>query len=170
MCSSLPRPARGRPGRRRGAGLELALSCDLRIGADDARLCIPPARLGLVYRPEGIIKFINTVGVAHAKEMFFTARVYNAARSHEMGLLDYMLPKAELESFTYALAEEIAGNAPLSVQGMKKVINIALAHQTLDAEGRDAAKAISRHAAHSEDIKEGTRAFLEKRKPQFQGR
>lgn len=153
-----------------GGGLEIALGCDMRIAAEDARLCIPPAKLGLVYRPEGILKFINAIGVAHTREMFFTARVYDAARSYQMGLLDYVVPKGELESFTYSMAEEIAGNAPLAVQGMKKVINIALAHQALTAEGREEAKSVSRRAAHSEDIKEGTRAFMEKRKPQFQGR
>jgi enoyl-CoA hydratase/carnithine racemase len=153
-----------------GGGLEIALSCDMRIAADDARLCIPPARLGVVYRPEGILKFINAIGAAHTREMFFTARVYNAARSYEMGLLDYVVPKAELESFTYSLAGEITNNAPLSVKGIKRVINLALSHQALSAEAKEEAKAITRHAAHSEDVREGTRAFLEKRKPQFQGR
>lgn len=152
-----------------GGGLELALSCDLRIAAQDARLCIPPARLGLVYRPEGILKFVNAVGVAHTKEMFFTARVYDAARSYQMGLLDYVVPKAELESFAYGLAGEIANNAPLSVKGIKKVINIALGYQGMNSEAKAAAKAIIHHAAHSEDVKEGTRAFLEKRKAQFKG-
>ena len=153
-----------------GGGLEVALSCDMRIAAEDARLCIPPAKLGLVYRPEGIMKFINAVGAAHTREMFFTARVYDASRSYQMDLLDYVLPKAELESFTYTLAGEITQNAPLSVRGIKKVISISLSHQTLGKEARDVTKAIMRHAAQSEDIKEGTRAFLEKRKPQFQGR
>lgn len=153
-----------------GGGLELAVSCDLRIAADNAKLGITPAKLGLVYRPEGLVRFINTVGIGHTKELFFTGRIYDALRAKEMGLVDYVVPQRELSAFTYDLAAEIGANAPLSLSGIKGVINHALHFQRISEEDRAAVKELIRRAAQSEDLKEGQRAFLEKRKPLFQGR
>lgn len=152
-----------------GGGLELAVSCDLRIAADNAKLGITPAKLGLVYRPEGLVRFINTVGIGHTKELFFTGRIYDALRAKEMGLVDYVVPQQELSAFTYDLVSEISANAPLSLSGIKQVINHALHFQRMSEEDRAAVKELIRRAAQSEDLKEGQRAFLEKRKPVFKG-
>jgi len=152
-----------------GGGLELAVACDLRFASQDARLGITPAKLGLVYRPEGLLRFINILGVAYTKELFFTGRIIPASRALEMGLVNHVLPNEELAPFTYAFAEEVAQNAPLSVGGMKQVINHALNFQRLGEEDRAAVRELILRAAQSRDLQEGQRAFLEKRKPNFQG-
>ena len=102
-----------------GAGCELAMTCDIRIAGDHARFSVPPAKLGIVYRWRGILKFIDTLGPATAKEMFFTGRAYDASQAKEMGLVHYVLPRDRLPSFTYEMAREISENAPLSLRGLK---------------------------------------------------
>lgn len=75
-----------------GAGCELAVTCDIRIAAENIRMGMPPAKLGILYRPEGIMSFINVAGLANAKEIFFTGRAYEISRAKEMGLVHYVLP------------------------------------------------------------------------------
>ena len=106
-----------------GAGCELAVTCDIRIAADHARFSVPPAKLGIVYRWRGILKFIDIVGLATAKEMFFTGRVYEASQAKEMGLVHYVLPRDQLTAFTYGMAQEISENAPLSLRALKTIFN-----------------------------------------------
>ena len=153
-----------------GAGCELAAACDIRISLDSARLGMPPAKLGLVYMPAGLMRFINTVGIANTKEIFFTGRYFPASRAREMGLVHYVLPADQLEAFTAEMAEEIAGNAPLSLKGMKFIFRAGLKHQKIEAEDMKAIERIVAEAFNSEDLKEGQKAFAEKRKPVFQGR
>lgn len=153
-----------------GGALELAATCDLRLAAEDARLAITPARLGLVYHPQGLLRFINLVGVGYAKELFLTAGTVDAQRALAMGLVNFVVPKGELQAFTYRLASQIASNAPLSVRGIKQVMNLALRFQRLADDDTAEIRAIIQKAAHSNDLKEGRQAFLEKRKPQFQGK
>lgn len=153
-----------------GAGLELAMTCDMRIAADTARLGITPARLGVVYTAQGIRKFLDVIGTAATKELFYTARIVDADRAREMGLVDYVVPAADLEATVYGLAGEIAANAPLSVSGAKATISKLLASRPITAEDDAELRRLQAEAMASEDLKEGQRAFMEKRKPSFTGR
>jgi enoyl-CoA hydratase/carnithine racemase len=153
-----------------GAGLELAVTCDLRFASDNARLGITPAKLGVVYRPEGILKFLNIVGVSLTKELFYSGRLITAQRARERGLVDYVFPPSELERATYDLAREIAENAPLSVSGTKSTIARLFTYQKLSPEDRTELNKLQARAMSSEDLKEGQRAFMEKRQPKFTGR
>jgi len=153
-----------------GAGLELAVTCDLRLAADTARLGITPAKLGVVYHHPGILKFVNLVGVAQTKELFYTGRLITAQRAHDIGLVDHVLPAQELAKATYDLAREIAENAPLSVSGTKATIARLLSYQTLRPEDEAELRKLQAQAYASDDLKEGQRAFMEKRKPKFTGR
>ncbi len=153
-----------------GAGCELAVCCDIRIAADNIRIGMPPAKLGLVYPWSGLQRFIQVIGLKSTKEMFFTGRAYEGVRLKEIGLVDYMIPGNKLESFAGRMAEEIAANAPLALKGTKRVLNLLLGAPLLDKRSLTEAESISQTSFHSEDLKEGQRAFLEKRKPLFKGR
>jgi enoyl-CoA hydratase/carnithine racemase len=153
-----------------GAGLELAVTCDLRLAADTARLGITPAKLGVVYHHPGILRFVNLVGVAQTKELFYTGRLITAQRAEHIGLVDHVLPAQELAKATYDLAREIAENAPLSVSGTKATISKLLNYQTLGPEDETELRKLQAQAYASDDLKEGQRAFMEKRKPRFTGR
>jgi enoyl-CoA hydratase/carnithine racemase len=131
---------------------------------------MPPAKLGLVYMPAGLLRFINVVGLANAKEIFFTGRYYPATRAKEMGLVHYVLPDDRLVSFTEEMAQEISGNAPLSLKGMKTIFNALLRYQKIDGEDMQAIQMIVAQSFNSEDLREGQNAFLGKRKPVFKGK
>lgn len=152
-----------------GAGCEMAICCDICIGAEDIRMGMPPAKLGLVYPWSGLQRFIQTIGLRSTRELFFSGRFYEGTRLKEFGLVDYLVPRKELERNTYGLAEEVAGNAPLALKGTKRIINILLQSSRMDHENQIEAESIIEAAFNSEDLKEGQSAFLEKRKPQFKG-
>ena len=153
-----------------GGALNLALCCDIRIGADDIAVGMPAARLGVVYPCDGIAQFVQVLGLGRAREVFFAARTYRGAEVQAMGLVDHLVPRSELQATTYALAEEIAGNAPLALKGIKRTLNLIEAAAPLGAEARRESEALMAAAFQSEDIKEGQLAFIEKRKPYFVGR
>jgi enoyl-CoA hydratase/carnithine racemase len=153
-----------------GLGCELAMCCDIRIGAENIRMGMPPAKLGLVYPWTGLQRFIQRIGLQRTKEIFFTGRTYAGKRIKELGLVDYLVTGGELEEFTCALAEEIAGNAPLALKGIKKVINLLMQSNRLDESQAREAQAIFSATLLSEDMQEGQAAFLEKRKPRFKGK
>ncbi len=152
-----------------GAGLELAMTCDLRLAADTARLGITPAKLGVVYRYAGIQKFIAQVGPAQTKELFYTGRIIDAQRAREIGLVSQVFPAAELQAKTYQLAGEIADNAPLSLSGTKTIITRLLKCPTPSPEDAAEMEELMARSMQSDDLKEGRRAFMEKRKPKFVG-
>ena len=153
-----------------GAGCEMAITCDIRIAAEGARLSMPPSKLGVIYHWSGIMRFINVVGLANAKEMFFTGRAYEASRAQEMGLVNYVVPADRLSSFTHEMAQEISENAPLSLRGLKAIFNKCFQYQKIDPQYAQEMEDIRDQAFNSEDLKEGQRAFQEKRKPVFKGR
>ena len=151
-----------------GGGLALAACADLRVAADDARLALPPARLGLGYAYSGVERIVSLVGPAAASEIIFTARQYTASEALQIGLVNQVVPKADLESFTRRYAEGIAGNAPLTIRAAKRAIAETQRDPTI--RDLDAVKRLVGDCFASADYAEGVRAFLEKRRPQFRGR
>jgi len=151
-----------------GGGCVIAMACDLRIGAANARFGIPAAKLGLPYSREAARYLVSAVGPAHAKLLLFTGRVIDASEAKGMGLLNMVVPEESLEQTTYEIARTIASNAPLSVQACKLIINSCL----LDPEERNLGELEEaiRRCFDSKDYKEGVRAFMEKRAPRFEGR
>ena len=151
-----------------GAGCELAASCDFRVGAEDALFCMPPARLGVIYAPEGLYRLMALVGRSRAKMMFLTGRRVAASQALAWGLLDELHSLTEAEAAALRLCEELAQNAPLAVQGMKRSFTL-LAQPSLSPGERQEIHALRRAAYQSLDVEEGFKAFLEKRSPRFQG-
>jgi len=150
-----------------GGGVGLALCCDMRICSDNSKFGVPAAKLGLGYGYKGIKKLVDVVGPSYAKEIFFTARQFTAAEAHGMGLVNRVVPEAELESYVKDYAETISTNAPLTVDSVKYIVSQVLA----DESKRDLQKCADLVNAcfASRDYTEGRTAFMEKRKPQFTG-
>ncbi len=152
-----------------GGALHLALCCDLRIAADHVSMCMPPARLGVVYGAEGLLQFIQVLGSARAREMFFTGRTYRGQPLHALGIVDHWVSADQLAAQTFAMAGEISRNAPLALRGIKRIMNLVEA-PALSAEVRAEAARLVAEAFASSDLKEGQAAFLEKRAPRFTGK
>src|SRR5919109_600647 len=147
-----------------GGGLELALSCDLRVCSADARLGMPPARLGLIYSHTGLRKFLDALGAPRTRELFFTARNIGAHEALGWGLVGEVVPADELAARSVELAAEIAANAPLSLRGNKRVIRELLAAEgELEPAVERELVALREACFRSEDFREGVRAFAEKR-------
>lgn len=152
-----------------GAGCELAICCDIRIGATDIRVGMPPAKLGIVYPWTGLERFIRTIGLSTTKEMFFTGASFQGPVLREMGLVNRLVPREELASLTRDTAEKIAGNAPLALKGTKKVLNLLAGAARLNMEEISTAEEAIATAMASNDLVEGQGAFMEKREPRFVG-
>ena len=153
-----------------GAGLELAVTCDLRICADTTKIGVPPAKLGLVYSYSGTKKFLNLIGTAYTKELFLIGNSIGAARAEKMGLVNYVVSEDRIEEFTNKLAAEISSNAPLSLSTMKQLIHIWQRNQSITREDEKLIKSLFQKVQESEDYREGQKAFEEKRKPIFKGK
>jgi len=151
-----------------GGGCTLAAGCDVRIAAASARFGMPPAKLGLVYSASELRPFVDLIGLARTKWMFASGRLIGAQRAFEYGLVDEVVPDEELEAHVSALAEEIAANAPLSVQGTKAILR-EMAAPTPAAGAAERIAATVQRVNTSADLAEGMRAFLEKRSPVFRG-
>ena len=154
-----------------GGGLELALACDLRVAAEGVKLGMPPAKLGLVYSHTGLRRFIDAVGAPRTRELFLLGRNVEADTALTWGLVNRVAPEAELEQVALELAVEMAANAPLAQRGNKRVIGELLsAGAQLDPELEKLLIELRRASFSSEDMREGVRAFGERRAPRWQGR
>jgi enoyl-CoA hydratase/carnithine racemase len=154
-----------------GGGLELALSCDLRIAAGTIALGMPPAKLGLVYSHTGIRKFIDTIGAPRTRELFLLGRRVDVRTARVWGLVNAIAEPGRLTEEAIEMAMELAGNAPLAQRGNKRVIRAVLdAEAALDPEIERELIELRQACFASEDFREGVRAFAEKRPPHWQGR
>jgi enoyl-CoA hydratase/carnithine racemase len=153
-----------------GGGLELAISCDIRVAARGIRIAMPPAKLGLVYSHTGLRKFLELCGPANTAELIYIGRHVEAERARAMGLVNHVVEPAELEQRVTLMASVIAANAPLALSGNKVLralrANAAALPDHVERELIELRDACFR----SEDFREGVRAFSEKRQPQWRGR
>ena len=149
-------------------GLELALHCDLRIASDNARLGMTLGRVGLMVPYDFTRKLIEVCGSANTAWILYTADLIEAARGRDMNMVHEVVPDSKLSEVATALAEKVAGNAPLSLRAMKATVRRCMS-AAFDAWHDDMLK-MARDVRQSEDAKEGVRAFLEKRRPVWQAR
>ncbi len=151
-----------------GGGVGLALCCDLRICSDDSRFAVPAAKLGLGYAYHGLKKLVDVVGPSFAKEIFYTARQFDAEEARAMGLVNRVVKADELEAYVKKYADTIGENAPMTIATTKFIIGEVVK----DESKRDLAKcaAMVKKCFESDDYTEGRRAFMEKRTPVFTGR
>jgi len=150
-----------------GGGLGVAMCCDLRIAATDSRFAVPAAKLGLGYKIKGLKILVDQIGPAAAKEIFFTARQFDAQEAYDMGLVNRILPPGEVAAYVDDYAKTIAGNAPLTVLAAKTVVNEIF--KDTDARDLDLCQKVVDDCFGSDDYQEGRKAFMEKRKPVFKG-
>jgi enoyl-CoA hydratase/carnithine racemase len=153
-----------------GGGLELTLTCDLRICAHGALLGMPPAKLGLIYGHTGLRRFIDAIGVPRTKELFLTGRNLPAERAEEIGLVHEVVDDERLEGAAVELAAEVAANAPLSMRGNKHAIDTLNSYPRLTEQQERELIELRESCFRSEDFREGISSFAEKRKPVWRGR
>jgi enoyl-CoA hydratase/carnithine racemase len=151
-----------------GGGLGLAAACDVRIAAEDAVFRMPAARLGLGYNFTGITRFVQLLGQANTADIFFSARKFGAADALSMGFVNRVVPVADLDREVDAYCELLVENAPLTIAAAK----FAIRQTGLDSGARDLEQAarMIETCFNSEDYREGRKAFMEKRKPNFSGK
>jgi len=155
-----------------GGGFELAATCDLRVAREDVLLGMPPAKLGVVYPEGGLRRFLALVGSARTRELFFAGRPIRAEVALAWGLVNRLVQAEGAEAAALALAEEIALNAPLAVQGMKRILRLLEGTHVrgLAPDERSEIGDLRRRAFESDDLREGRLAFQERRPPRFAGR
>jgi len=151
-----------------GGGVGIVVCCDLRVCNETARFGVPAAKLGLGYGLVSIRRLMSLVGPQFVNEMLFTARQFDANEAREMRLVNRVIADPEIENYVRTLAETIAGNAPLTLRSVKAIVSELLR----DESQRDAAEcdALVRACFESHDYQEGRHAFMEKRKPIFEGK
>jgi enoyl-CoA hydratase len=151
-----------------GGAMAVAMACDLRFAAEGSKFGIPASRLGIVYGADSVGQLVDLVGPAYAKDILYSARTVDDREALAIGFIQRLLPPDELERATYDYLHTVAANAPLSVRGAKATVEAYLLGLT--EERRATLRDLSTEASESKDYKEGTRAFLDKRAPRFQGR
>jgi enoyl-CoA hydratase len=146
-----------------GGSTDLALACDFRIGVDTGEMFMPAARLGLHYYKSGIARYVSRLGADNARKLFLTAQKISAPEMLRIGYLTAMVPVDTLDEEVDRLAQLLAGNAPVAMAGMKRTIN-EIARGKLDEAAADQR---ARDSMRGAEIKEGVKAFAEKRPPKF---
>lgn len=158
------------PGHTIGGGLELALSCDMRVAQNGIKLGMPPAKLGLVYSHTGLRRFVDAIGAARTRELFLLGRYVDAPTALSWGLVNRVAESEQLEAVGLDIAAELAGNAPLSQRGNKRVIaELLSAEGTLGPDVEAELIELRRASFASRDLREGMRAFAERRPPRWLG-
>ncbi len=152
-----------------GAGGELAARCDFRVSNGTGQYGMPPAKLGLCYHQDGIRKFVELLGPAAAKELFFTAESVSMQRAEELGLVTHLVTEG-FEEFVLDLARKIARSAPLAVRNMKRTFYLLATDPPLSEAALDELQKLRRECLLSGDLLEGQAAFLQKRAPKFRGK
>ncbi len=151
-----------------GGGVNVAMSCDIRIASSDAVFSIPAARLGLGYRYSAMKNLVDLVGPGVAKDLFFTARRISAAEAREVGLISRVSAPEQLPALLAEYTQALAANAPLTVRAGKAIVaEILKPSPEVDF---DKCKQLIQGCFQSEDYAEGRKAFMEKRKPVFRGK
>jgi enoyl-CoA hydratase/carnithine racemase len=150
-----------------GGGLGLAICCDIRIADEHSRFAVPAAKLGLGYEYPGLKRLADVVGISFAKEIFFTARQFDVEEARLMGLVNRVVPAAEIEFYVKSYADTIANNAPLTIQGVKFTLGEVVKDESKRNLGHS--YELVRQCFASNDYHEGRKAFMEKRKPFFTG-
>ena len=150
-----------------GGGVGLAVCCDLRICSDNSRFAVPAAKLGLGYGYSGLKRLVDIVGASFAKEIFYTARQFDAHEAYAMGLVNRVVPAGELEAYVKSITDMISANAPLTIKAVKFTVGEMLK----DESKRNLARSVElvEQCFASRDYTEGRTAFMEKRKPVFTG-
>jgi enoyl-CoA hydratase/carnithine racemase len=151
-----------------GGGVQVALSCDIRIAARGTRFGIPAARLGLAYPLDGVMALTQIVGPANAREILMSARLFDAEEAWSMGLIHKLVALEELEGFVRKYAAQMSHNAPLTMAAAKACIREAL--KDPEQRNQKLVEEMVGRCFNSEDYREGLRAFAQKRRPQFSGR
>src|SRR5437016_7087689 len=151
-----------------GGAMAVAMACDLRFAAEGAKFGIPAARLSIIYGLDPVHQLVDLVGPAYAKDILYSARTVDAEEALRIGFVQRLVPAAELETYTYDYLKKVAANAPLSVRGTKAQVQAIF--EGISAAHREHLRDLGIATFDSEDYREGTRAFLEKRAPRFLGR
>jgi enoyl-CoA hydratase/carnithine racemase len=151
-----------------GGAMAIAMACDLRFAAEGAKFGIPAAKLNIIYPTDAVAQLVQLVGPAYAKDILYSARALEAPEALAVGFIQRLLPAAELERATYDYLKTVAANAPMSVRGSKVMVQAIL--DGLTEATRTRLRQLALTVFDSEDYKEGTRAFMEKRPPRFLGR
>jgi len=153
-----------------GAGCDLALSCDVRVASTEARLGMPPARLGILYSYQGMARLVAVVGPATAKELLIGAELFDAERALACGMVNRVVSPERLDKETDRFVQIVVANAPFSVAASKLIVNLIADAAPLPPDSLAAIEAATQRVWTSDDSKEGPRAFRERRAPRFTGR
>jgi enoyl-CoA hydratase/carnithine racemase len=154
-----------------GGGLELAVTCDIRIAARGVRLGMPPAKIGLIYGHTGLRRFVEVCGLANTNELFYVGRNVDADRAYDMNLVNRVVEPDDLGDAAADMAAEIAANSPLSLEGNKRILRTmrSFARELPDDVERELVE-LRESCFRTEDFREGIKAFGEKRRPEWKGR
>jgi len=153
-----------------GGACDLAFVCDIVIGTQKTTFAITPAKIGIPYNTTGLLHFVENLSMHIVKEIFFTAQPISAKEAHNHGVLNHIVEKEELESYTYKMAERISRNSPLSIKVIKEQLNILGGSRSITPETFERINQLRSEAYNSNDYKEGILSFLEKRHAKFTGK
>lgn len=153
-----------------GGACEVAMGCDILVATPEATFAITPAKLGVPYNLGGLLTVMNMIPLPVAKEMLFTAQPIPVSQALNLGVVNYVRPADEIETFVRGLAESIVANSPLSISVMKEELRLLSSARSITPELFERIQGLRRIVYDSQDYQEGIAAFSEKRKPRFLGR